>query len=250
MQRSRQDTYVQLKERRTKAGKANSVPAPEPVPTALVLAEPLVLSKGTSTTLSKSYSAADVTELSGPSHARQRSQSSPHKPGLPHPQPLPIQQHYPMSTTSGLTRSNSSNSIGGSARRKGHRSRASMGSSTNVSTRQLGRSAFMLDPSLPTVQESGLAGLERTRPRHSRNHSMASSFGHMTLGSAYVTGSQQYYTPPLAYGTVPTQLEPPAHIHYTPVPPQPSQHEQPTVSRHTRGPSDAKRARYDLPQQP
>lgn len=172
--------------------------------------------------IGKSFSATNLMEMAGPSHARQRSQSSPqkagahqHTAGLPiHQQPLPISQSS-LAPRPLLTRSNS---LSASSRgNRGHRSRASVG------TPFLGRSAFQLDNSLAPVQEDGPIAMP-SRIRH--NHTRSDALG---LGS-------WANMPPSMLGYAP----------YHPAPPYPSPHlpdygdSQPPSDA---GPSGSKRAR-------
>lgn len=172
--------------------------------------------------IGKSFSATNLMEMAGPSHARQRSQSSPqkagahqHVAGLPtHQQPLPISQSS-LPPRPSLTRSNSLNVS--SRGNRGHRSRAS------ICSPSLARSAFQLDTSLAPVQEDGPISLP---PRIRHTHSRSDALG---LGS---------------WANMPPSMM--GHTPYHPGPPNPLPHlpvygdfEPPRDA----GPSDSKRAR-------
>jgi hypothetical protein len=152
--------------------------------------------------IGKSFSATNLMEMAGPSHARQRSQSSPQKAGahqqtagLPtHQQPLPISQSS-LQPRPSLTRSNSLNMSSRGSR--GHRSRAS------ICSPSLARSAFQLDTSLAPVQEDGpIAMPSRIRHTHSRSDALglgswanmpSSMMGHMPYHPAPTYPSPQVY---------------------------------------------------------
>jgi hypothetical protein len=193
-----------------------------PKATTPILDTPVGRAVGKSIPIGKSFSATNLMEMAGPSHARQRSQSSPQKAGahqhiagLPtHQQPLPISQSS-LPPRPSLTRSNSLNMS--SRGNRGHRSRASIGSPS------LARSAFQLDTSLAPVQEDGPISMP---PRFRHTYSRSDALG---LGS-------WANIPPSMLGNTP----------YHPGPPYPSPHppgygdfEPPSDA----GPSGSKRAR-------
>jgi hypothetical protein len=170
--------------------------------------------------ISKSYSTTNLSELAGPSQARQRSQSSPQKVGVPaHQRPIPIRQSSHLAFTNArptMTRSNSMN--GHSRGSRGHRPRSSVGSPS------LARSAFQLDNSLAPVQEDGSPARVQSRHRHTRSdvHGLG-SWGQLAM-SAGVSALQH-----------PIPLYPAPHM--TPIQFQPT-------PRHA-GPSEPKRPRFD-----
>lgn len=137
--------------------------------------------------ISKSFSTTSLSELAGPSHARQRSQSSPQKAGLlsTHQQPLPIQQSS-LAPRPSLTRSHS---MGMSSRAgRGHRSRASIASPS------LGRSAFHLETSLAPVQEDGVIS---SRIKHAHSRSDALGLGPWANMPSSMMAHTPYYPMPL-----------------------------------------------------
>jgi hypothetical protein len=191
-----------------------------PKATTPIFDTPVAKAVGKSIPIGKSFSATNLIEMAGPSHARQRSQSSPQKAGahqhiagLPtHQQPLPISQTS-LPPRPSLTRSNSLNMSSRGSR--GHRSRASIGSPS------LARSAFQLDTSLAPVQEDG-----PMPPRFRHTHSRSDALG---LGS---------------WANMPSVMM--GHTPYHPGPPYPPPHPQvygdfepPSDA----GPSGSKRAR-------
>lgn len=169
--------------------------------------------------ISKSYSTTHLSELAGPSQARQRSQSSPQKVGVPeHQRPIPIRQTSQLAFTNARPTLTRSNSMGGHVKTsRGHRPRASVGSPS------LARSAFQLDNSLTPVQEDGSPARVQSRHRHTRSdvHGLG-SWGHMTMSSGPIHRPVPLYPSP--------QLSAP--IHFQPMPRHP-------------GPSDPKRPRFD-----
>jgi len=199
-------------------GSAKSTTPPTPQYSTPVPVYPLVLEQTAPTSkplpISKSFSTTSLSEMAGPSHARQRSQSSPQKAGLlpTHQQPLPISQSS-LAPRPSLTRSHS---MGMSSKAgRGHRSRASIASPS------LARSAFQLDKSLAPVQEDG-AVPSRIRHTHSRSDALG-------LGSwASMPPSMMTATP---YHQFP---------HYAPAPFPAYGDFQPPQDA---GPSDSKRAR-------
>ena len=187
-----------------------------------VLNTPVGNTTGKSIPIGKSFSATNLMEMAGPSHARQRSQSSPQKagahhhiPGLPtHQQPLPISQSS-LPPRPSLTRSNSLNMS--SRGNRGHRSRASIGSPS------LARSAFQLDTSLAPVQEDGPISMP-SRFRHTHSRSDALGLGSWANMPSTMMGQTPYY---------------PGPPYPSPHPPVYGDFEPPTDA----GPSGSKRAR-------
>lgn len=183
-----------------------------PVPSPTIAAKPV----NKAIPISKSFSTTSLSEMAGPSHARQRSQSSPQKAGvLPiHQQPLPISQSS-LGPRPSLTRSNSMNVSSRAGR--GHRSRASVDTS-------FARSAFQLDTPLAPVREDGPVTMP-LRSRHTHSRSDALGLGSWASMPPAMMGHTPYHPMPAYAAYAPPH--PPIYNDFQPAP----------------GPSGSKRAR-------